>query len=61
MARPPLLDINDAATQLGTTVRHLRRLVHERRIPFVKVGRLVRFRQADLDAWIENHTTAAAS
>ena len=61
--RPPvprggeaLLDKAGAADYLGTTERHVQRLWVERRIPAVKVGRKVRFRIRDLDAWIEAHT-----
>ena len=50
---PVLLTIEDVATHLGVTVRHVRRLVAERRIPFIKWGRLLRFDPADLDRWIE--------
>ena len=31
-------------------------MVSQRRIPYVKVGRLVKFDQAMLDAWIKQHT-----
>jgi excisionase family DNA binding protein len=51
-----LLDKAGAAVYLGTTERHVQRLWAERRIPAVKVGRKVRFRTRDLDAWIEAHT-----
>jgi excisionase family DNA binding protein len=47
-----LLTVEDAADQLGTSVRFLRRLIFERRIAFVKVGRHVRIASADLDAYI---------
>jgi excisionase family DNA binding protein len=50
---PPLLDINTVAEALGTTRRHIQRLVAERRIPFVKVGRFVRFDPAALDVWLD--------
>ena len=33
-----LVAIDQLADRLGTSVRHLRRLVAERRIPFVKLG-----------------------
>ncbi len=56
---PQLLDYETASTRLGTTPRHLRRLVTERRIPFVKVGRFVRFDPADLDAYIAANRTEA--
>lgn len=51
-----LLDKAEAAAYLGTTERHIQRLWAERRIPAVKVGRKVRFRVRDLDAWIDAHT-----
>ena len=35
------------------TVRFVRRLVAERRIPYVKVGKFVRFDPAELEAWID--------
>jgi excisionase family DNA binding protein len=40
--------------RLGTSARFLRRLVAERRIAYVKIGRHVRFDVADLDAFIAN-------
>ncbi len=36
----PLLDIDDLATRLGVTARFVRRLVEERRVPYLKIGRL---------------------
>ncbi len=49
-----LLDIKSAAQQLGCNERFMRRLVQERRIPFVKLaGTKVRFSQRELDRWIE--------
>jgi excisionase family DNA binding protein len=48
--RLPLLDSDEIAKVLGVTPRrHIRRLVAERRIPFVKVGRFVRFEPGELD------------
>ena len=38
-----LLTVQEAAEQLNTTPRFVRRLTHERRIRFVHLGRLVRF------------------
>jgi len=40
---PRLLTIEQIADHLGVSVRHVRRLVAERRIPFVKWGHLLRF------------------
>ena len=50
----PLLDVATVALALGTTRRHVQRLVAERRIPFVKVGRFVRFEPAALDLWLDS-------
>ena len=50
---PRLLNITDLAGHLGVNVRHIRRLVHERRIPFIKWGHLIRFKPADIEAWID--------
>ena len=47
-----LLTPQEAADRLGTSLRFVRRLVFERRIPFVKVGRHVRIAASDLDAFI---------
>jgi excisionase family DNA binding protein len=48
-----LIDITAVAQRLGVQVRHVRRLVHERRIPFIKWGHLLRFDPADIDTWID--------
>jgi excisionase family DNA binding protein len=48
-----LLDIEEAAVYLATSARHVRRLVAERRIAYVKVGHFIRFTTDDLDMFIE--------
>jgi excisionase family DNA binding protein len=55
---PQLLDLAQVAERLCTTERHIRRLVAERRIPFVRVGRFIRFDPAQLAAWLEEHAEA---
>lgn len=52
-SRGPLTDIAGVADRLGVTVRHVRRLVAERRIPFVKWGHLIRFDPAEIEAWVD--------
>lgn len=54
-----LWDIDTAARETGLTSRYIRRLVAERRIPIVKIGRLVRLRPADVAALIEASTRPA--
>ena len=48
-----LLDSSQIAGMLGVTERHVRRLVLERRIPFAKVGRFVRFDPRDIEQWVQ--------
>jgi excisionase family DNA binding protein len=48
-----LLSVEQAAERLGTSARFVRRLVFERRIAYVKLGRHVRITARDLDAFIE--------
>ena len=59
-ARGALLDVRECAAYIGTSERHVRRLVTERRIPFTKLGpgkvARLRFDTAKLDAWIEEHS-----
>jgi excisionase family DNA binding protein len=50
--RESLLSVEAAAEYLSTSPRFIRRLVAERRVPYVKVGRLVRLTCEDLDAFI---------
>ena len=47
-----LWDIDQVAERLNTSVRHVRRLVYERRIPYLKIGHFVRFDPDAIDVWI---------
>jgi excisionase family DNA binding protein len=47
-----LLSVEQAAERLGTSARFVRRLVFERRIAYVKLGRHVRIGARDLDTFI---------
>jgi len=46
------LNLLQAARYLNVNERYVRRLVAERRIPFLKVGRLLRFRPRDLEEYL---------
>ena len=48
----PLLTVEQAAERLCTKPRFIRRLIAERRIPYVKLGAHVRLDDHDLDAFI---------
>jgi len=50
--RPLTLTVEEAAERLGTSTRFVRRLVAERRIAYVKVGRHVRLDPTDVEAFI---------
>ena len=51
-----LLTVEDAARVLGTTARFPRRLIAERRIRFVRVGRHVRIPETELQDFIAQGT-----
>jgi excisionase family DNA binding protein len=51
-----LLTVEQAAERLGTGVRFPRRLIEERRITFVKVGRHVRIPESVLEAYVTANT-----
>jgi excisionase family DNA binding protein len=48
-----LLTVEAAAERMSTSVRFIRRLIAERRIAFVKLGRHVRIAEVDIVAFIE--------
>jgi excisionase family DNA binding protein len=47
-----LLTVKEAAQRLACTEAAIRKWLYQRRLPAVKVGRLVRLREADLEAVI---------
>jgi len=51
---PELIDIETLAHLLGDSVRHVRRLVAERRVPYLKVGHFVRFDPAEIVEWLDS-------
>lgn len=53
-----LMTVNEAADALHTSVRFVRRLIAERRIEFVKVGRHVRIRESALISFVAAATIA---
>jgi len=55
-----LLTVDAVAERLGTSPRFVRRLVAERRIPFVKVGYHVRVAPRDLEAFIATSRVEAS-
>jgi excisionase family DNA binding protein len=51
-----LLDIKEVAAYTGLSVHTLYTMVSQRRIPYVKMGRLVKFDLELLDKWIRQQT-----
>jgi excisionase family DNA binding protein len=57
----PLLDIAGVAERLAVSERFIRRLVFERRIPFLKIGHFVRFESVEIERWITETRVPEAS
>jgi excisionase family DNA binding protein len=57
----PLLDVDEAGELLGTGPRFIRRLIAERRIRYVKVGRHVRIPESALVGYIAANTVQPAA
>jgi excisionase family DNA binding protein len=51
-----LLSIDETSEYLGLAQTTLYKMVSQRRLPFVKVGRLVKFDKGLLDEWIKHNT-----
>ena len=51
-----LLSIDETSEYLGLAQATLYKMVNQRRIPYVKVGRLLRFDSRLIDDWLEAHT-----
>jgi excisionase family DNA binding protein len=58
-AKDPLLSVPEVADEFGTSQRFVRRLIAERRIDFVRLGRHVRIKESVVRATIEAGTVEA--
>jgi len=54
-----LLDVAALAAQLGVRERFVRRLIAERRVPFCKIGKFIRFDPHEIEEWIDAQRVAA--
>ena len=50
-----LLSVREAANYMGLSTHTLYTMVSQRRIPYIKVGRLTKFDVGLLDAWLKQH------
>ena len=55
-----MLTTEEAAEYLGTSVRHVRRLVSDFELSRYKVGGRNRFADVDLDAWLDSRRVEGA-
>jgi excisionase family DNA binding protein len=59
-AARPLLTVPEVAAELGTSPRHVYRLIGEARLPAVRLSeRRLRVPRAALDAWLQVQTDRA--
>lgn len=56
-----MLTTEEAADYLGTTVRHVRRLVSDHQLSRYKIGGRNRFSNVDLDLWLDSRRVAGTS
>ena len=57
MYEPEVLCEREVAHLFGFTIPFLRRARHERRGPkFLKLGKMVRYRRSDIEAYLTAHT-----
>ncbi len=56
-----LLNIKEAAAYTGLSVHTIYTMVSQRRIPYLKVGRLTKFDRTLLDKWLRDHTVLPMS
>lgn len=59
LTAPRLLTVPEAAERMNVQVRFVRHLISERRLPFTKLGRLVRISEADIHAFLEENRVEA--
>ncbi len=53
------LTVNEASRYLGIKISTLYAMVERKEIPHYRVGRLIKFKKADLDAFMEEYRLAS--
>jgi excisionase family DNA binding protein len=56
---PRLLNIQQVATYLGLSVHTVYKFVSQRKIPHIKIGKLLKFDRQEIDRWIASHAVKA--
>ena len=54
-----LLDISEVSDIIGVQINTLYSWIHQKRIPYIKIGRLVKFKPSDIDAWLKEKSIHA--
>jgi len=55
MVKERLMTAGEVASYLSCSLSTVRRLVARDEIPYFRLGKMVRFRRADIDAWLALH------
>jgi len=50
------MDIKELSDKLGVEVSTIYKWTHQRKIPFIHVGKLVRFSETDVMKWLQQRT-----
>ena len=53
-----LLSVEEVADFLNVKISWIRSAIFRREIPYIKVGNLVRFRECDLQEWLEKNSVS---
>ncbi len=53
-----LIDSNEVSRRFGLKKTYLRDLRHQNRIPYIKIGRLVRYDPVELEQWLRSGQSA---
>ena len=56
ITKPNLLNVADAAWYMNINIRQVRRMIEQRSIPVIKIGKHVRIAQADIDSYLKSNT-----
>jgi excisionase family DNA binding protein len=49
-----LIDIVELGRRTNVKVATLRKMVYQNRVPYVRIGRLIRFRPSQIDIWLDS-------
>lgn len=58
--QPLLIDVPTLAAQLSVTIRFVRRLIAEDRVPYLKIGKFIRFDPGEISKWLDEQRVSAA-